>query len=254
MQGSVTPVPWVVAETVALKVATLRPKRVAVTPDDARLRQAVMDASSELALDIALCEVDEGMPVDLLVWRSLPDRPTVGARQDLLARAGRSRGDIVICERIVDAQGLGGDVLAAIDPHIKHLATDEVDDEAFGVRERKSWEAPTQWVVAEAAAWRFLTDAEMARGGFLRRLSRMSSAEMVMTCRRILSRFDCAHELLMIALRELVVRRDTEGAEQLRRELRLHPGAAPSVQHRAAELLTMLNPVRTATQQLPVAV
>lgn len=253
MQPSTVPVPWIVAETVALKVATLGPRRVAVADSDPRLVRAVQDANTELTLGAKLCDLDAPEPVDLLVWVSSSRRPTVGARQDLLASVQRSTGDVILCERIVAGYGLGADVLSRIDPAARRLATDEIEDEAFGVRARKPWEAPVLWVVAQAAAWRFLADAEMARSGFCRRLPRMSAAQMVMTCRRILSRFDTAHELLVLALAEVVRRGDVEGAHAIRRELGLHPNAARSIVSRAADLIAVLHEEGT-TRQMPVAV
>ncbi len=253
MQPPATPVPWVVAETVALKVATLQPRRVAIVPDDPRLDQAVNDANTELGLDACLCPIDGPDTVDLLVWVSARGRPRAGARRDLLQHVARSTGDVIVCERVVDGHGLGADVLSRIDAGARRLATDEIEDDDFGVRTRKPWEAPVLWLVAEAAAWRFLSDAEMARSGFIRRLPRMSAAQMVMACRRILSRFDTAHELLVLALSELVRRRDVDGVHAVMRELGLRPEAPRSMRRRAEDLTANLEAERP-TQQMPVAV
>lgn len=253
MESPVTPVPWAVAEAVAVKVATLQPRSVAVVPEDPRLCRAVQDASVELGLGAKLTDIAEGPPVDLLVFQAAPARPTAGARIDLLHDVGRSIGDVVLCERLVDGCGLGGGVLAHIDPSLRRLEIDEVDDAVEGTRARKPWEPPTYWVVAEAAAWRFLTDAELARSGFVRRLPRLSAAQMVMTARRILSRFDTAHELLLLSLRELSARGDLEGMEAVMREIRLHPEAAPSIRRRAADMLAAVFCERP-TRQMPVAV
>lgn len=248
-----TPVPWIVAETVALKVATLQARRVAIVPGDVRLTHAVDDATAELSLDTCICDIDGSQTVDLLVWVSSPQRPTAGARMDLLQYVARSTGEVIVCERVVDGYGLGASVLSRIDPGLRRLATDEIDGDAIGARTRKPWEAPVLWVVAEAAAWRFLTDAEMARSGFVRGLARMSTAQMVMACRRILSRFDTAHELLVLALTELVRRRDMEGVHSVMRELALHPEAPRSMTHRAQDLVANFEAERP-TQQMPLAV
>lgn len=231
------PVPWVVAEGVSLDVVTHRPRLVSVAPHDPRLHKALVAAIEELELDTTLVEHEGGPLVELLVWVVDPTRPTAGARQDLLAAAVRSRGDVIICEQVISGHGIGSGVLSEIDPQARTHQTDEFRDPELGIRPRKAWEPPARWIVARSAAWRFLSDAEMARAGFVRRLPRMPAAEMVMTCRRVLSRYDTAHELLLMSLQEVVRRGDREGINAVIRELALHPEAPRTITHRASALL-----------------
>ena len=247
------PVPWVVAESVALDVVTLRPSLVSVVPPDPRLDRAVSDAVDELGLDTALVDYDVVPLVEMLVWVVDPTRPTAGARQDLLAAAARCTGDVIICEQVISGHGIGNDVLTDIDPAARSHETDEVRDPELGVRARKAWEPAARWVVARSAAWRFLSDAEMARAGFVRRLPRMPAAEMVMTCRRVLSRYDTAHELLLMSLEEVVRRGDREGIQAVAREVALHPEAPRSIRYRASTVLTTNHYERVA-QDLQIAV
>ena len=248
------PVPWVIAEAVALEVVALQPDLATIVPPDERLHHSVSEAITELDLDTTMVDDHESGPlVDLMVWVGDPTRPTAGARQDLLGAAARCVGDVVICEQVISGHGIGGRMLAEIDPHARFEQTDEFRDPDLGVRPRQPWEPPARWVMARAAAWRFLSDAEMARAGFVRRLPRMPPAEMVMTCRRVLSRYDTAHELLLLSLEEVVRRGDRDGIAAVARELALHPEAPRGVLRRASSMLTR-NHYESVVEGLQIAV
>ena len=240
-----TPVPWEVAEAVAGAVARLQPRRIAIVGDaDGRLAQAIAEASDALCLGIQQCDVDDLHPVDCLVWTPGTPMPTAAARRSLLAVAGRALGDIIVCEMVAPGQGLGDRLLAAVDPDRTRVRCGvKTDDEEAPVDAHgatcllRAVEPDSQWVVATAAAWRFLPDAELARDGFVRRLQRLAPAEIVMTCRRIRSRFDTAHELVVLGMEELARRGDDFGLAQLQRELSVLCDTPPSVRARAHTIL-----------------
>lgn len=240
-----TQVPWEVAEAVAAAVARLAPRRVAIVGDpDGRISQAISEASDAQCLGIAQCDIDDLHPVDCLVWTPGAPLPAAAARRSLLAVAGRALGDIVVCEPVCPGQGLGPKALSAIDPQRQTVRGGE-DQEASPeerlrapARAGGDEESERAWTIATAAAWRFLPDAELARDGFVSRLGRLAPAEIVMTCRRIRSRFDTAFELVVLGMQELARRGDDFGLAQLQRELLLIADPPPSMRTQAQAIMS----------------
>ena len=230
-------VPWIVAEAIALELATRRPTSVHVTRDPAARirRQLEPDVGEAETAWSWLATPERGM--DCLLWVGDGCTPALDARAEVLALAPACHDLVLLCEPLVPGNGLGLHLLRAIDPGLRQLVTDEVTDGPDRTRERKPWEPSPRWVLASVRAWRFDADAELARAGFLARLPRMTSVEMIVVARRLLARFPRAHEVLLLAIHELVRRGDGEGARSAGAELELCGDAAPSLAAEARRAL-----------------
>jgi hypothetical protein len=147
----------------------------------------------------------------------------------VLALAPSCQDIVLLCEPLVPGNGLGLHLLRAIDPALRQIVTDEVTEGSDRTRERKPWEPAARWVLASVRAWRFDADAELARSGFVARLSRMTAMEMIVVARRLLARFPRAHEVLVLAIHELVRRGDLDSAKGVAGELEVCTDAAPSL-------------------------
>jgi hypothetical protein len=222
-------VPWIVAETIALELATRRPASVHVTRDPgARVRRQLDPVDGEPAVPWAWLEAPvTGM--ECLLWVGDGCTASVDARADVLRLAADCGDVVMLVEPLVPGNGLGLPLLRAIDPGLRQLVTDEVTDGFERTRERKPWEPAPRWAIATVRAWRFDGDAELARASWLGRLPRLSAAEMLVVARRVLVRFPRAHEVLLLGVHELVRRADLEGAKSLTGELELNPDAPRSL-------------------------
>lgn len=220
-------VPWIVAEAIALELATRRPASVHVTRDPAARIRRQLEPDEGEATWRWLARPEPGM--QCLLWVGDGCTASVDARAEVLALAPSCHDLVLLCEPLVPGNGLGLHLLRAIDPALCQLVTDEVTDGPDRTRERKPWEPAPRWVLARVRAWRFDADAELARAGFVARLARMTAIEMVVVARRLVARFPRAHELLVLAVHELVRRSDTDGAKRVLAELELGPDAPPSL-------------------------
>lgn len=228
-----SPVPWLAVETVLLGLSRFRPPTVQISRDPGdritrHLRLASQDDPQSALLDAA----NEG-PVSCFVWIGDGIGATDDARREVVTRSRSCDHDLLLVEPVVPGCGIGLHMLRAIDPGAVEIVTDEVGDGPDRTRERRPWEPCARWIVAFAAAWRFADHAELARDGFVARLDRMTSAQMVLAARRVLARFPNAHEVLLLAIEELARRGDESGAQQLWNELARDGAAAGSVIHRA---------------------
>jgi hypothetical protein len=172
--------------------------------------------------------------VACLVWVGDGDRSTPSARARLLELASVCTGVVLVAEPGVAGVGIGRNMLRSMDPALLELATEEIPDGIGGSRERRPWEAMRTWAVAEVAAWRFETDAEAARDGFLARLPRLRGGEVVLACRRMLQYWPTAHEVFVLAGRVLLERGDRDALRALLLELQL-AGEVPLHVRRAVE-------------------
>lgn len=230
-------VPWLVAEAILLRLTQLQPPSVHVCRDQGeRIVRHLRAADPEESLPWRIVD-DPNARVSCVVWVGDGVTAAADARAEVLAIADRCDHDLLMCEPLAPGCGIGLPLLRAIDPDLREIETDEVADGPGRTRERKPWEPRGRWAVAHTSAWRFEGDAELAREGFVARLSRISSAEMLLAARRVLARFPRGHELLVLAIAELARRRDEAGARMLAGEFKLHPGAAPSHLAAARQIL-----------------
>ncbi len=235
--------PWPVAEAIALRLARHRVRTVRIDAEASRRRVARVlpeAAPAEAALRIEPgCDLHS---VDAVVSVEDGLDPAGLCRQRLLLRAEAARDLVVMCEPHEPGRGVGRSMLRAIDPGASQLRCEEVPDGIGGTRMRTEVEAPGVWLVASAAAWRFLDGAESARDGFRRRLPRMRSEQIVMSIRRALARWPHAFELFTLAATELGHRQDSAGLQRLRGELTLSPQAPSWVSLRIREALVASTP------------
>lgn len=242
--------PWLVAEAVLLRLVKLRPQSLRMVRDGGRRIARHLDAAEPE--DDAWSIVDGDARSSCLVWISDGVSASYDARAEVLELAKQADHDVLLCESIVPGTGVGLHLLRAIDPGLTEISTDELADGPDRTRERKPWEPRAKWVVAHARAWRFEAEAELARDGFVARLPRMSAAQIVLTIRRILVRFERAHELFLLAIDELVARNDLEGARMIEGELCSHGASAGPIttlaraQLRHASVGAMTEPHRRA--------
>jgi hypothetical protein len=223
--------PWPVAEAVVLQVARNEARSVAVEGD----------LSGRIARQLDVPVATEGL-VDMLVFVGDGLTPSLLARTQALQLAERGRGELILCEPSFPATGLGREMLRRIDPVVAMYTCDELPDALGGTRQRKPWEAPVTWLLAEVAAWRFRVGAEDLRAGFRARLPRMRVEQMLMSCRRILQRFDNAYEPFALAAEELGRRGEREGVRRLLAELDLSPEAPSSARGRLRHALVACSP------------
>ncbi|HET6583334.1 MAG TPA: hypothetical protein VFG69_07800 [Nannocystaceae bacterium] len=222
-------VPWIVAEQIALELATRRPTTVHVTRDPGgRIHRQLEPDDGEPALPWTWV-AERGAAIDCLLWVGDGCTASADARADVLALAPSCTDVVLLVEPLVPGNGLGLHLLRAIDPGLRLLVSDEVTDGADRTRERKPWEPAPRWAVAVVRAWRFDPDAEIARDGFRARLPRMGAAEIVVAARRVLARFPRAHELLALGAAALVQRGDLDGARIVAAELECLADAPPSL-------------------------
>ncbi len=221
--------PWIVAETIALDLATRRPLSVHVTRDPgARIRRQLDPVDGEPAMPWAwLPTASPGM--ECLLWVGDGCTASVDARAEVLRLAADCSDVVMLVEPLVPGNGLGLPLLRAIDPALQLLVVDEVTDGDERTRDRKPWEPAPRWAIATVRAWRFDGDAELARTSWIGRLPRMGAPEMLLVARRVLVRFPRAHEVLLLGVHELVRRGDLEGAKSLTGELELSPAAPRSL-------------------------
>ncbi len=216
--------PWIVAETVALKLLQVRPASLAIADDAGdRLRRTVggLTRDPQLRWEIHAGEAVPSEPVECLVWVGDGEAPTQVARRRVLDLAAGCTGVVLLAEPLAPGVGVGRPVLRAMDPDLVELRTDELPDGLGGTRERRPWEAPRSWAVASVAAWRFEDDAEAARDGFLTRLPRLHGAKVVVACRRLLQHWPHAHEVFVLAARRVADLNDASGAGALITEVQL---------------------------------
>ncbi len=204
-----SPLPWPVVESVLLAIARVAPTSLHVTRDPAARIGRHAGEGDHPRLQV------EADGVACAVWIGDGVTACVDARAALVELAARCRHDLFMVEPIVPGCGIGLHMLRAIDPQLVELTTDEIGDGPERTRERKPWEPPAKWVVGHVRPWRFEADAELAREGFMARLSRMSAPQMLLAARRVLARFPRAHELLLLGVVELVARGDEAGARAL---------------------------------------
>lgn len=217
-------VPWLVAEAVLLRLVKLRPQSLRIVRDGGRRIARHLDAAEPD--DDPWCIVDGDAKSSCLVWISDAVSASNDARVEVLELAKQVDHDVLLCESIVPGTGVGLHLLRAIDPGLTEISTDELADGPDRTRERKPWEPRAKWVVAHACAWRFEAEAELARDGFVARLPRMSAAQILLATRRILARFERAHELYLLAIEELLGRNDLDGARMIFDELGSHGASA----------------------------
>ncbi len=230
--------PWPVAEAIALRLARYGVRTVRIDAEASRTR--VARVLPEAAPKGASLRVEDGLgpySVDAVVSVEDGLDPAGLCRQRLLERVGAARGLVVMCEPHEAGRGVGRTMLRAIDPGASQLRCDEVPDGIGGTRMRTEVEAPGVWLVASAAAWRFLDGAETVRDGFRRRLPRMQGEQILTSIRRALARFPFAFELFALAAADLGHRHDVLGLERLRGELTLHPAAPAWVLQRVREAM-----------------
>jgi hypothetical protein len=226
---STSAVPWLVAEAVLLELTRLRPATVHLLRDAGRRIARHLEAADA---DDELWTLVEGVPparCSCAVWIGDGATASVDARAEVLALAAATDHDVLLCEPIAPGTGVGLHLLRAIDPTLTEIVTDELGDGHERTRERKPWEPRAKWVVAHARAWRFESEAELARDGFIARLPRMTPAQILLSVRRILARYGRAHELMLLAIEELVRRGDQPGASMVWDELAQHGAAAGPV-------------------------
>lgn len=222
-------VPWIVAESIALELATRRPASVHVTRDPAaRIRRQLDPVEGEPAMPwVWLPAPVRGM--ECVLWVGDGCTASLDARAEVLRLADECSDLVVLVEPLVPGNGLGLPLLRAIDPALRLLVTDEVTAGDERTRDRKPWEPAPRWAVATVRAWRFDGDAELARTSWLARLPRMTAPDMLLVARRVLVRFPRAHEVLLLGVHELVRRGDIDGATVLTGELELSPEAPRSL-------------------------
>lgn len=226
-------IPWIVAEAVALRVARAQAGSVIVHGDPSgRLLEVCAEAAPERG---PLAFVSPAAPealADALVIATDGSVPGVGARALMLELAPRCRSELVVCEPHAPGHGLGLETLRRLDPGFTRLSCDELPDRRGGTRTRKAWEAPQDWFVASAAAWRFALGAEELRASLRTRLPQMRADQMLLACRRILARHPTAYELLALAAEELARRGDRDGVSLVRAELTLTPSTPGGIRAR----------------------
>jgi hypothetical protein len=230
--------PWPVAEAIALRLARHQVTAVRVDAEASLRRVArVLPEAASTGQGIQLLAGDAPYSVDAVVSVEDALEPAPLCRQRLLTRAASARDLVVMCEPHEPGRGVGRSMLRSIDPGASQFRCDEVPDGIGGTRMRTEVEAPGEWLVASAAAWRFQDGAEPVRDGFLRRLPRMRTEQIVMGIRRVLGRWPHAFELFGLGGVELAHRDDASGVERLRGELTLHPHAPRWVHTRLREAL-----------------
>ena len=234
--------PWIVAESIALRLARHQvvSLRIDAGASRRRLLRVLPEAASESGIKIQLPTPTAQADAAVSVEDALDPAPL--CRQRLLVRARSARDLVVMCEPHEPGRGVGETMLRAIDPGASILRCDEVPDGIGGTRMRTDVEPPAVWFVASAAAWRFGEGAEPARDAFLRRLPRLRSEQIIMGIRRILGRWPFAFELFALSASELASRGDAGGVDRIHGELSLHPDAPSWVHGRVRAALVSTRP------------
>ncbi len=226
------PMPWLVVESLLLRLFRLAPASLYVARDPgARLRRHLEQPEGPTLADA----LQGDAALDCGVWVGDGVAACSDARAELVALARCCRHDLLICEPVVPGCGIGLHMVRAIDPELSEIATEELADGPERTRERRPWEPGARWLVAHVRPWRFEGDAELAREGFVARLPRMAAAEMILAARRVLARHPRAFELLLLGIEALLQRDDESGARALWHELACHGEAAGSVRRLARE-------------------
>lgn len=244
MSGSI---PWIVAEAVALRVARAQASSLIVHGDPSgRLLEVCAEAAPEGGPLAFVSAQAEDARADALVVASDGSVPGVGVRALVLELAHRCRGELIVCEPHAPGYGLGLATIRRLDPGFTRLSCDEVPDRRGGTRTRKAWEAPMDWFVGSAAAWRFALGAEELRASLRTRLPQMRADQMLLSCRRILARHPTAFELLALAAEELARRGDRDGVDLVRSEVSLNPATPAGIQARLRRAAVACATPRTA--------
>jgi len=243
-----TCVPWVVAEAIALVIASVDATTVRIVGDaSGRVKRICLDAHDD---EHPVAIVDTG-PADLVVWITESQCPTPVARLGVLDVVNDGIGYVVMAENVEPGMGLGIDLLRRIDPGLGRFETDEVPGEEGRTRQRSPWEAPARWVVAHAASWRFEPNGEAARAGLRARLHQASATEMVAMCRRLMLRFEHAHEILALAAEELSRRGDFSGLQEVCDATAFIPTAPRGIEQRIRRArIACLEPMESAPRRM----